>query len=383
MEPLNGPSMNFPISWSPISNVSFPLPTVALDPLAPHERHGHDHKAFVITIGVGIAAGAARLAKRKGLLKLNLECVKRVAAFLTMSAGLNCNMLPFIFAPPHHESLPAEYRKYAPMIEACFAPRSFLRFPPQYPSFQSGKLLGEEDDDLRDCKAEESGKVCYLTIQESNVEAGQSQRRSGLHIEAGGAECGGAHSSHIFWGGGKGRREDRRSGGLYMASSVADTCAIFDALVDKSKAKAHGDIEHLRPLLVDEYQPVQLQISNDVRRTALRNPDLDDKPSVYWKKLDAGQLVWLTDRTPHESLPLVTGTHRQYFRLVTHNISHWYEEHSTANPRVPLPGAVKLVKGNKFEAPAKRKRCSVRLQQQAQKEDAKLSAAAKRKRKSD
>ena len=54
--------------------------------------------------------------------------------------------------------------------------------------------------------------------------------------------------------------------------------------------------------------------------------------------LDAGQLVWMTDRTPHESMPLKAGTYRQYFRLVTSEISVWYKEHNTPNPLGVLPG---------------------------------------------
>ena len=34
-------------------------------------------------------------------------------------------------------------------------------------------------------------------------------------------------------------------------------------------------------------------------------------------ELGSGELVWLTDRTPHESLPLRPGTPRQFFRLVS------------------------------------------------------------------
>ena len=51
---------------------------------------------------------------------------------------------------------------------------------------------------------------------------------------------------------------------------------------------AHGDIGHLRQTLAG-------------RETHLM-PD-----AIYW----------MTDRTPHESLPLKAGTLRQYFRLVT------------------------------------------------------------------
>ena len=63
-----------------------------------------------------------------------------------------------------------------------------------------------------------------------------------------------------------------------------------------------------------------------------------------------GQLYWLTDRTPHESLPLGKGTYRQFFRIVTSDVSLWYKDHSTANPLgvKPDPTITKIVVGDKF-----------------------------------
>ena len=41
---------------------------------------------------------------------------------------------------------------------------------------------------------------------------------------------------------------------------------------------------------------------------------------------------------------------RQYFRLVTSEVSVWYEEHSTPNPLgIKPPDSVKIIKGNKFK----------------------------------
>ena len=39
---------------------------------------------------------------------------------------------------------------------------------------------------------------------------------------------------------------------------------------------------------------------------------------------------------------------RQYFRLVTSQVSVWYADHSTPNPLVSLPDDVQVIKGNKF-----------------------------------
>ena len=63
---------------------------------------------------------------------------------------------------------------------------------------------------------------------------------------------------------------------------------------------------------------------------------------------------WLTDGCPHESLPLKETSFRQYFRLVTSDVSVWYSDHSTHNPVMsardlwPPPG-VQILEGSKFE----------------------------------
>ena len=66
-------------------------------------------------------------------------------------------------------------------------------------------------------------------------------------------------------------------------------------------------------------------------------------------------LYWITDRTPHESLPLKEEKYRQYFRLVTHEVSLWVEDHSAKNPLglVPDSSITKIIKGSKFGDPRK------------------------------
>ena len=45
-----------------------------------------------------------------------------------------------------------------------------------------------------------------------------------------------------------------------------------------------------------------------------------------------------------------TRTYRQFFRIVTAEVSFWYKDHSTANPLgvQPDPNITKIVVGNKF-----------------------------------
>ena len=64
---------------------------------------------------------------------------------------------------------------------------------------------------------------------------------------------------------------------------------------------------------------------------------------------NAGEIYWITDRTPHEGVPLAADTYRQFFRLVTTEVSVWYEEHSAENPTGVQPGeGVRIIKGSKF-----------------------------------
>jgi hypothetical protein len=227
-------------------------------------------------------------------------------------------------------SIPKHLRKYAPLICACPG------------------LVGDE-----------LGKVAYLTIVEGTVSAdGETQRRGGIHCESpglgicghggkfGGYPCkdGCADMSCLCWGAGVYEEDNddddetmgegeggerahgpggRYVGGIYMASTVNNSTAVWNV---KLKRPAEvigplGSLDHLRGVLGPP-APVQ-----------------------------AGELLWITDLTPHESRPLRAGIVRQYFRLVTSNISVWYADHSTPNPLGVVPPArVRIVHGSKFTA---------------------------------
>jgi hypothetical protein len=159
---------------------------------------------------------------------------------------------------------------------------------------------------------EQIGKVGYLSVMETAVLRRESQRRPGIHTDK--------HPSAAWgggWGGG-GVEEGKRHDGIYLASTVSRSCRAWDVHVETPGRL--GDCEHMRD-------------------------DLEKSTPVY---LEGNQLYWMTDSCPHESLPLSLGTFRQWFRLVTHKIGMWYEQHSTKNPLVPP--AAPIFYGSKFDA---------------------------------
>jgi len=209
-----------------------------------------------------------------------------------LANGININMMPFIMGQP--DSIPPAYRQYWPLIKGCNLSRS------------------------------EQQKVGYLTIQESWVSAGQSQRRRGLHIDSPGARLsqGGNYQKERFdWGCGIVRYDSSEvQGGIYMASNVPNSCRVWNVQVAEPVVGELGDLEHLRDALGE---------------------------GTF---MEAHKLYWLTDSTPHESLPLSKETYRQYFRLVTNSLTAWYPEHSTANPLGVIPDSrvTNIIHGNKF-----------------------------------
>lgn len=225
--------------------------------------------------------------------------------------GINVNMLPIKYYDLAN-TLPADLNGYAPMIKQCFVSH--------WKMDENGVCkIGEYDVD----------KVVYLTIHESVVDPGKTQRRSGLHIERPTVMVPGKakiyqrpskeRSAEITRNASATREEyDYMSlawgtgswwngipvNGIYMASSVAESCALYPALIEKPEevADEHGGVKCLRRVL----------------------------PAPTLTK--ANTLYWLTDRTPHESLPMREGGHRQFFRLVVGPIGVWYAKHNTWNP---------------------------------------------------
>lgn len=287
-------------------------------------------------------------------------------------ANRNVHMMPFIFG--NKESLPRSLRCYYRLIEAC--PYS---------------------------EVTERGKVGYLTVYEDYIVEGwpirlrgrrhddviadltRRRRKSGLHIEApehqdcshpseynidvsddGNHSCATAASAATssftpapenldsHWGSGVFYDNDLYEGGIYMASSLDNSIKVWDALIDKNRlvpdcgrAAPSSCVEHLRHMV------------------------------GQGTKASAGELIWMTDSTPHEVLeppvcqdqqqpdqrrcrrrssrllrPTRYGYYHQYFRVVTPDVvSQWHADISTPNPNVPLPENVEVVVLNSTDIP--------------------------------
>ena len=249
--------------------------------------------------------------------------------------GININMMPFIASKNFNDTkLPGSLKCYASMIEAV------MTIAYGYNNVNQSK---------------EEGKIYFLTIQESWVDAKTSQRRPGLHTDNPGpvtikkcfseANSASKHSTYVasnnegsgsyanircehFWGNGMMINVPNPIGGIYMSSNVEHSCKVWNCKVEADKDSGDeaisnfGDIEHLRRFLLDEDADI----------------------------LEANRLYWITDRTPHESVPLEKGQFRQFFRIVTSQVSLWFVDDNTENPNgvKPDPNITKIVKGSKF-----------------------------------
>lgn len=188
--------------------------------------------------------------------------------------GIRCNMMPFIQG--NSLSLPQAYQPYAKIVEDNYL---------------------------------EKGEIGFLTIHESFVENGKSQRgyngvgvSRNVHIEVG------RYKNQNHWGGGNGW------GGNYntlldddtmvlIANSVSDTCRVWDAQ-EKSYTK-DGDLS--------EY--------------------ISKYPEHTGVLLQAGQLAKISIFTPHECVNQQQSGNRQFFRIVGKGVIG-REDYFTVNPLV-------------------------------------------------
>lgn len=224
--------------------------------------------------------------------------------------GININMMPIILYGLYHNlSIPNFIKGYIPMIARCKVPVYNVHNNDPTSAYEIHAPIG------------------YLTISEQLVPINTTHRRAGLHIERPGTitfggtiiQEGNPMFGGLAWGMGcigSGIPID----GIFMASNVANTCRIFSETITKPEeiVDAHGGLEQVRCHL------------------------------GAGTCLGENELVWFTDRTPHESLPMPMSkedptakfVHRQFFRLVVGRVSVWYAKHNTINPNGTQPDAI-------------------------------------------
>jgi hypothetical protein len=170
-----------------------------------------------------------------------------------------CYMMPFIQGRP--ESLPEQYRSYADIVEKW--------------AFE-----GQE------------GELGLITIDETYVEAGKSQRGYGagdrtIHTEA----C--LSNNTIRWGGPPPPSWGRdapvlleRDLRVLIANSIADTCMVWDTKVEDTTPD--GDL-------------------------SMRAAEF---PRTSGRMMASGELMEIGIFTPHEPIPQKHSGNRQFFRIV-------------------------------------------------------------------
>lgn len=228
-------------------------------------------------------------------------------------SGININMMPIKLYDLDH-SLPDYLSQYSSLIQTC-RPINL-----KYIEHYGQQYL---------CPEYDPNKIVYLTIHESYVPPQTSQRRPGIHIERPGSICEGSRLilkdfkniefESLAWGLGH-WHDDIPVDGIYFATNVSGSCNIWPNLIDNPHevTDAHGGVESLRPYL---------------------------GPGI---PIEANKLYWMTDRTPHESMPIEQGANRQFLRLVVGRISAWYSQHNTPNPMGTQPDAP-IIDTDKFQ----------------------------------
>lgn len=194
-------------------------------------------------------------------------------------SGARCYMMPFIQGRP--ESLPEKFRQYADIVEKFTL-------------------------------AEEAGMLGHITIDESYVEAGSSQRGYGegertLHTEA----CR-SPEAILTWGRptwGPVKDDGPSPFIVYLdpdvraiiANSVSDTCMVWDK--DVLDTTPDGDLS----MRADEF------------------------PRSSGRMMKAGEAMEIGIFTPHECINQQGSGNRQFFRIIGSGV-HGRESYFTRNP---------------------------------------------------
>lgn len=187
--------------------------------------------------------------------------------------GVKCNMMPFIQGDS--SSLPEIYQPYADIINANYL---------------------------------EHGEIGFLTIDESFVDAGESQRGfsslgsdRNVHIEVGSLPDNKSGWGNSWNRSGNTLLEDNTM--VLIANSISDTCRVWDA--HETSYTADGDLA--------EY--------------------LDKYPVETGQLMKSGEVTKISIFTPHECIDQSLSGNRQFFRIVGKGVTG-RESYFTTNPNV-------------------------------------------------
>ena len=119
-------------------------------------------------------------------------------------------------------------------------------------------------------------------------------------------------------------KQQKESVGVYISTSVPDSTKVWNHQVNDESLEwelENGNIESLRDRLPGEGE-----------------------------LLKPGQVYWMSDRAPHESLPMTQTTMSQFFRITTSEVGFWFKDHYTTNPHgvLPDPNVTDIVVGKEI-----------------------------------
>ena len=190
-------------------------------------------------------------------------------------SNINCKMMPFIQGDP--ESIPEMYKAYSDIIENNFI---------------------------------EKGEIGFLTINESFVTKGKSQRGynstncdRNVHVEVG------HYKNTLKWGGTIytwGSKEFTtldRDTQVLIANSISDTCRVWNVI--DNRYTENGDLTQY----------------------------IDDYPEETGLLLKTGEVAKINILTPHECVSQLISQNRQFFRIVGKGVTG-RESYFTINPLV-------------------------------------------------
>ena len=188
--------------------------------------------------------------------------------------GIKCNMMPFVQGDS--SSLPERYQTYTDIIKSNYL---------------------------------EKGEIGLLTIDESFVKVGKSQRgynakgiNRNVHVEVGRSESYNQWGGGNSWGGKPNTILDD-STMVLIANSISKTCRVWNIL--ERRYTQDGDLS--------DY--------------------INDYPEETGVLLNNGEVAKISIFTPHECVPQQQESQRQFFRIVGKGV-YGREEYFTENPLI-------------------------------------------------